>query len=151
MATVVQFATRDHVEARQDREASVANQSLPTRNLLADLNDQCFTGAQMRAAVEAIKHVRVRSPADILEHVRLLRAFAALQSLGTSDLVLESLHGRIIAMDRWCALHDPHGQSDADAFFEAAGRQSLVATDEGLGFDARAFRELIDFIIEMPF
>jgi hypothetical protein len=151
MTTVVQFAAPDRAEARQKQRSSPRDQAFPTRDLLAALNAHCFTAAQMRAAVDAIKHVQIRGPADIREHARLLCAFAARQGLGESDQMIESLHGRIVAMDRWCGLHDPHGQSDVDAFFEAAGRQPLVATDAGLGFDAAAFRELIDFIVEMPF
>ncbi|WP_454884898.1 hypothetical protein [Sphingomonas oryzagri] len=151
MTTVVQFAAQDRAEAWQERRSTLQDQAFPTRNMLATLNGHCFTGAQMRAAVDAIAHIQVRGPADIVEHARLLRTFAVRQGLDVSDPAIESLHGRIVAMDRWCALHDPHGQSDVDAFFEAAGRQPLVATAEGLGFDARSFRELIDFIVEMPF
>lgn len=151
MTTVVQFAAQDRAGAWQERRSSFQDQAFPTRNMLAALNGHCFTGAQMRAAVDAIAHIQVRGPADIVEHARLLRTFAVRQGLDVSAPAIESLHGRIVAMDRWCALHDPHGQSDVDAFFEAAGRQPLVATAEGLGFDARAFRELIDFIVEMPF
>ncbi len=123
----------------------------PSCSVLAALNEPRFTRAQMRAAVDAIKHLRVHTPADIAEHSRLLREFVLARGLGSSELAIAGLHGRIMAMDRWCARHDPYGQTDVDAFFEAAGRQPLISTSEGIGFEPVAFRELIEFIREMPY
>jgi hypothetical protein len=71
--------------------------------------------------------------------------------LGSCELAGAGLHGRIMAMDRWCVRYDPEGQTDIDAFFEAAGRQPLISTNDGIGFEPVAFRELIEFIREMPY
>ena len=151
MDVFAEFETR----ARADVPTEVHVQHEPLENppcsVLASLNEPRFTGAQMRAAVDAIKHVQVRTPADIAEHSRLLREFCLAEGLATSELAGAGLHGRIVAMDRWCARYDPEGQTDVDAFFEAAGRQPLISTNDGIGFEPVAFRELIEFIREMPY
>ena len=93
--------------------------------------------------------------ATALRHrwLRLADAYldGALGALVACELVSAGLHGRIMAMDRWCVRYDPEGQTDVDAFFEAAGRQPLISTNDGIGFEPVAFRELIEFIREMPY
>ncbi|MHA4838142.1 hypothetical protein [Sphingopyxis sp. MSC1_008] len=115
------------------------------------LNSVHITGPQMRAAVETIAHIPVRSDADIAEHGRLLAAFASDYGFEPAAYAGMALHARAIAMDRWCNLHDPFGQTNVEAFYEAGARAKLVRTEEGLGFDPEAFAELIRFATEIPY
>lgn len=118
---------------------------------VSSLNSVHITGAQMRAAIETIAAVPVRSEADIAEHGRRLAAFASDYGFAPAPYAGMALHARAIAMDRWCQLHDPFGETDADAFYEAGARAKLIRTDEGLGFDPAPFAELIQFITEIPY
>jgi hypothetical protein len=151
MDVVAEFETRARADGSSEQRIGLEPLEKPSCSVLAALNEARFTGAQMRAAVDAIKHVQIRAPGDIAEHARLLRAFLRAQDLGSSEFAVAGLHGRIMAMDRWCARHDRDGQSDVDAFFEAAGRQPLISTHDGIGFEPGTFRELIEFIREMPY
>lgn len=118
---------------------------------VSSLNSVHITGAQMRAAINTIAAIPVRSEADIAEHGRLLAAFASDHGFEPAAYAGMALHARAIAMDRWCNLHDPFGETDADAFYEAGARAKLTRTNEGLGFDPAAFAELIQFITELPY
>jgi hypothetical protein len=151
MDVVAQFETRTRADAPSDVHFQKEPLGNPSCSVLTALNEPRFTGAQMRAAADAIKHVPLRTPSDIAEHSRLLSEFCLGEGLGTSEMVAAGLHGRVVAMDRWCARYDPEGQTDVDAFFEAAGRQPLISTNDGIGFEPVAFRELIEFIREMPY
>ncbi len=151
MEVVAEFETRARADVSSEQRFQSEPIESPSCSVLAALNEPRFTGAQMRAAVDAIKHVQVRTSADIAEHSRLLHEFTVARALGSSDLAAAGLHGRIMAMDRWCARYDSEGQTDVDAFFEAAGRQPLISTNEGIGFEPVAFRELIEFIRKMPY
>jgi len=113
------------------------------------LNSVHVTGAQMRSAIETIAPVLVRSDADIAEHGRRLAAFAREHGFEPAPYAGMALHARAIAMDRWCQLHDPFGETDADAFYEAGARAKLVRTDEGLGFDPAPFAELVQFATDI--
>lgn len=115
------------------------------------LNSVHITGPQMRAAVDMIAPIPVRSEADIAEHGRLLASFASDYGFEPAAYAGMALHARAIAMDRWCNLHDPFGQTDVEAFYEAGARAKLMRTDEGLGFDPEAFAELIRFVTEIPY
>ena len=115
------------------------------------LNSVHITGPQMHAALATIAHLPVRSDADIAEHGRLLAAFASDYGFQPATYARMALHARAIAMDRWCNLHDPFGQTDVEAFYEAGARAKLVRTEEGLGFEPAAFAELIRFVTEIPY
>lgn len=136
--------------AEIDAEPDLVDLFAP-EGFVSSLNSVHVTGTQMQAAVETIAAIMVRSEADIAEHGRLLAAFAADYGFEPSAYAGMALHARAIAMDRWCNLHDPLGQTDADAFYEAGARANLIRTDEGLGFDPAAFAELIQFITEIPY
>ena len=105
----------------------------------------------MRDAVAAIQTVLGRIEADAFRQGLALSAFVSEACIGPEDYAAPALHARVIAMDAWCNAYDPFGQNDVDAFFEAAGRQPLLQTNEGMRFDPVAFRELIAFISELPF
>lgn len=115
------------------------------------LNSVHITGAQMRAAVETIAQIPVRSDADVAEHGRLLAIFASDYGFEPAAYAGMALHARAIAMDRWCQLHDPFGETDVDAFYEAGARAKLQRTDEGLAFDPLQVAELIRFASEIPY
>lgn len=133
-----------------DDDAVTADFYAP-EGFLAALNSVHITGVQMRAAVETIAHVPVRSEADVVEHGRLLAEFAREYGFEPADYAGMALHARAIAMDRWCALFDPFGETDVDAFYEAGGRAMLIRTDQGVGFNPAQFAELIKFITEIPY
>lgn len=115
------------------------------------LNSVHITGAQMRAAIETIAGMPVRSEADVAEHGRLLAAFASDYGFEPAPYAGMALHARAIAMDRWCQLHDPFGETDTDAFYEAGARAKLQRTEEGLAFDPSQMTELIRFASEVPY
>lgn len=115
------------------------------------LNSVHVTGAQMRAAIETIAQIPVRSEADVAEHGRLLAAFASDYGFEPALYAGMALHARAIAMDRWCQLYDPFGDSDVDAFYEAGARAKLQRTDGGLAFDPSQMTELIRFATEVPY
>lgn len=118
---------------------------------VSSLNSAHITGAQMRAAIETIAAIPVRSEADVAEHGRRLAAFASDYGFVPASYAGMALHARAIAMDRWCHLHDPFGETDADAFYEAGARAKLVRTGEGLGFDPAQFAELVQFVTEIRY
>ena len=115
------------------------------------LNSVHITGPQMRAAVETIAHIPVRSEADVAEHGRLLGLFASDYGFEPAAYAGMALHARAIAMDRWCNVHDPFGETDVDAFYEAGARAKLMRTEDGLGFDPEAFAEIIRFMTDAPY
>ncbi|UVO50135.1 hypothetical protein M0208_06235 [Sphingomonas sp. SUN019] len=136
-------------ETSDEERAAIERRVNPPGGGLAALNVVAITGLQMRAAIEAIQHVPVRSDADVVDHARILRAFA--QEYGFSEDAGAAFHARAIAMDTWCHRHDPFGQTDVAAFFEAGATCPLIETDEGVVFDPQIFGDLIVFIAELPF
>ena len=141
---------RAAASAEIEAEADLVDLFAPG-GFVASLNNVHVTGQQMRAAIETIAQTPLRSEADVAGHGRLLAAFASEHRLSPAAYAGMALHARAIAMDRWCALHDPFGQTDVDAFYEAGARAKLMRTDEGLGFDHRQFSDLIQFSTEVPY
>ncbi|WP_442678316.1 hypothetical protein ACSBM8_12345 [Sphingomonas sp. ASY06-1R] len=138
-------------EASPEERAAIEERLNPEGGLLAAINGVPITGPQMRAAIGAITHIQVRTPADALEHARILRQFASERGFTPPEYAGPALHARAVAMDRWCRLHDRHGQTDVDAFFEAAATHPLRQTDQGMAFDPEAFADHIRILAEMPF
>lgn len=136
-------------EATDEERDAIDRRVNPPGGGLAALNAVAITGPQIRAAIEAIQHIPVRSDADVVEHGRILRAFAVEyrfpEGAGAAFLA------RAIAMDTWCHRYDPFGQTDVAAFFEAGATCPLIETDEGVAFDPQIFGDLIAFITELPF
>jgi hypothetical protein len=137
-------------EAQPEQRAAIEQRLNPEGGLLAAINAVAITGPQMRAAINAIAHIQVRSQADAVQHARILGDFAREYGF-PSNYAGPALHARAVAMDRWCRLHDPHGQTDVDAFFEAAGRFPLTQTEQGMAFEPEGFADLISIITDMPF
>ena len=147
----------DDIQGCLDREATAEQTAAADADLfapdgfLAAINAIMITGPQMRAAVETIADLPVRSDADIAEHGRRLAEFARDSGFTPAAEAGAALHARAIAMDRWCQRHDPRGETDIDAFYEAGARAALVATEDGLGFVPERFGDLVQFLTEMPF
>jgi hypothetical protein len=137
-------------EASPEQRAAIERRLNPDGGLLASVNAVAITGPQMRAAIEAIQHIPLKTQGGASEHARMLREFAREYGFA-SDYAGPALHMRAVAMDRWCRLHDPESKTDRDAFFEAAGRFPLTQTDKGMAFEPEGFAELIQFITDMPF
>ncbi|MDB5703720.1 MAG: hypothetical protein JWN66_836 [Sphingomonas bacterium] len=135
-----------------DAERTIIDRQLnPPGGALAAINGVVITGPQLRAAIGAIQHIQIRSEADMVRHGMILSAFAQEYGFTPIDYAGAALHARAIALDRWCNLHDPYGQTDVDAFFEAGARAPLIGTPDGVAFEPNAFGELIAFLAELPF
>ncbi len=138
-------------EASEEQRAEVEHRLNPPGGLLATLNAVVITGPQMRAAIESIQHVVIRTEADVIEHGRILAAFADEYGFKPKHYAGVALHARAVAMDLWCQKYDPYGQTDVDAFFEAGALCRLIDTGHGSGFDPDVFADLIAYVTEMPF
>lgn len=57
---------------------------------------------------------------------------------------------RLEALARWQAAHDPEGLMEHAHLLDAAALATLVDTQEGPGFDGAHFRELVEFVAELP-
>ena len=138
-------------EASPEQRAAIERRLNPEGGLLAAINAVAVTGPQLKAAYEAVQHIKVRNQADAAEQARILRGFADDYGFTPADYAGPALHMRIVAMDRWCRAHEPRGETNRDAFFEAAGRQPLIQTETGMAFEPESFAELIQFITDLPF
>lgn len=151
MSKVVPIRPDMAVPAKEmEAEADLVDLFAPG-GFVTTLNSVHITGPQMRAAVETIAHIPVRSEADVAEHGRLLGLFASDYGFAPAAYAGMALHARAIAMDRWCNLHDPFGETDVDAFYEAGARAKLMRTEDGLGFDPEAFAEIVRFMTDLPY
>lgn len=138
-------------EASPEQRAAIARRLYPEGGLLAAINAVAITGPQLRAAYEAVQHVQLRTQDDAREHARILHGFAREYGFTPAEYAGPALQMRIVAMDRWCRAHDPRGQTDRDAFFDAAARQPLIQMSTGMAFEPESFAELIQIITDMPF
>ncbi len=130
------------LDADRRSEALPANDLFAPGGFLGAVNAVPVTGAHLARAIDTIRHIAVRSPADIAEHGRRLAAFADEHKMG--EYGGAALHARAIALDRWAAVHDPFGETDINGFYAAGATAPLVESDEGLGFDPANFGEQID-------
>lgn len=115
------------------------------------LNAVPITGAQLEAAAGLIAHIQVRSLADMQAHALILQDYARSLGFDPERVASAALHARIAAFDKWCAEFDPHGETDRAAAFEAAAQAPLINNEHGVAFEPISFRELINFIAELPF
>lgn len=138
-------------EASSQQRAAIERRLNPEDGLIAAINAVTVTGPQLKAAYELIQHIPVRSQADAIEQAHVMRGFANDYGFTPADYAGPALHMRIVAMDRWCRAHDPRGETNPAAFFEAAGRQPLIQTETGMAFEPESFAELIQFITDLPF
>jgi len=138
-------------DASDEERARIEAQVNPPGGAIAAINSVAITGPQLRAAIETIEHIHVRSETDMLRQAHLLSAFAAEYRFKPEFYAGPALHARAMALERWGYRYDPNGRTDKDAFFEAGARAPLVETPEGVGFEPVAFGELITSLEEMPF
>lgn len=138
-------------EADDTERARIEAQVNPPGGAIAAINSVVLTGPQLRAAIETIGHLPVRSEADMIAHARLLSAFAEEYGFKPEFYAGPALHARAMALDRWGFRYDPYGLTDKDAFFEAGARAPLIETAEGPSFEPGAFAELIVFLQELPY
>ncbi|WP_404333855.1 hypothetical protein AB2M62_11490 [Sphingomonas sp. MMS12-HWE2-04] len=87
---------------------------------------------------------------DPRAQAQVLQAYA--KDAGFADEVMAgaALHARITGLAKWTVSHDPHRQSNPEAVMEAAVRNPLIETDNGIGFEGAAFQEMILFIEDLP-
>lgn len=128
--------------SRSREQAQPANDLFAPGGFLGAVNAVPLTGKHLARAIDTIRHIAVRSPADIAEHGRRLAAFALEHKMG--EYGGAALHARAIALDRWAAVHDPFGDTDVNGFYAAGATAPLVETDEGMGFDAGSFARQIE-------
>jgi len=138
-------------DASDEERARIEEQVNPPGGAIAAINSVVLTGLQLRAAIETIQHIPVRSEADMVRHAQLLSDFAEEYGFKPEFYAGPALHARAMALDRWGHRFDPCGLTDKDAFFEAGARAPLVETAEGIGFEPAAFGELITFLEDMPY
>jgi hypothetical protein len=138
-------------DASDEERARIEEQVNPPGSAIAAINSVALTGAQLRAAIETIQHIPVRSEADMVRHAQLLSDFAREYGFTPEFYAGPALQARAMALDGWCHRYDPFGLTDKDAFFEAGARAPLVETAEGIGFEPVAFGELITFLEDMPY
>ena len=138
-------------DASDEERARIEAQVNPPGGAIAAINSVALTGPQLRAAIETIEHIPVRSESDMVRHAQLLSGFAAEYGFKPEFYAGPALHARAMALDRWGHRYDPCGLTDKDAFFEAGARAPLVETPAGIGFEPVAFGELIAAIDDMPF
>jgi hypothetical protein len=118
---------------------------------LAALNGVSVPAPAMRAAIDAIQHIQIKCDAGAIQHAEILIELADDMGLEPEAHAASALHARAIALDRWCERHDPYGQTDIEALFQAAARCPLIEYENGLAFDPETFRDLMSVIIELPF
>ena len=83
------------------------------------LNSVAITGPQMRAAIETVAPIQVRSDADVVEHGRLLAAFARDYGFEPADYAgMPPLPGQY----RQCKNGDPVGAAIGDGESSPLGR-----------------------------
>jgi hypothetical protein len=138
-------------DASDAERATIDRQLNPPGGALAAINSVVITGPQLRAGIGSIEHIQIRGEADMVRHGMILSAFAQEYGFTPIDYAGAALHARAVALDRWCNLHDPYGQTDVEAFFEAGARAPLIETPEGMAFEPKAFGELVTFLAELPF
>jgi len=138
-------------EASPEQRAAIEQRLNPAGGLLAAINAVAITGPQLRAAYQSIQHVPLRTQDDARAHARILHGFARNYGFTPPEYAGSALHMRIVAMDRWCRAHDSRGETDRDAFFDAAARQPLIQTGTGMAFEPESYAALIQIITDMPF
>jgi hypothetical protein len=68
----------------------------------------------------------------------------------TTDADVAAAEARLSALAHWRELHEPLEVKPV-VLSEAAARAPLMVTEDGPAFDPATFRDLLEFIAEMPF
>lgn len=118
------------------------------RGALPVLNGMPFSSGHIDGARRAVATLP-ESRRDGISQGAAIQAYAETTGLRPSNMMAAALHARIVALDRWQEANPQH-RSDLVDVFEAAARCPLVETQEGFGFDAARFTDLVEFCGELP-
>lgn len=130
--------------------ASAVSSSDATLSATDLLNAVPVGAAQLEAALEVLATLPAQLRASPHAQALALQAYA--REAGFEEKAASAaLHARVGALAKWTAAHDPERQSDARSVLEAAARFPLGDTENGIGFEAGGFQELILFIDDLPF
>lgn len=92
----------------------------------------------------------VRQLADEFRWDGSARRAALRPGLDGPDIAIAAIDARLLAARKWQDLHDPERVLGQVHLMEAATLAPLVDTDHGIGFRDMVFRELVDFLAELP-
>src|SRR3546814_16892732 len=107
MSKVVPIRPDMAVPAKEmEAEADLVDLFAPG-GFVTTLNSVHITGPQMRAAVETIAHIPVRSEADVAEPGQLLGLFASDYGFAPAAYAGMALPAPALALDLWRPPHEP--------------------------------------------
>lgn len=130
--------------------ASAASPSDASMSATDLLNAAPVSAAQLEAALEVLATLPAHLRASPHAQALALQAYAR-EAGFEEEAASAALHARVTAPAKWTAAHDPEHQSDARSVLEAAARFPLGDTEDGIGFEASGFQELMLFIDDLPF
>lgn len=130
--------------------ASAASPSDATISATDLLNAVPVSAAQLEAALEVLATLPAHLRASPHAQALALQAYAR-EAGFEEDAASAALHARVTALAKWTAAQDPQRQSNVRSVLEAAARFPLGDTENGIGFEAGGFQELILFIDDLPF
>lgn len=133
------MATIDHSRAAEEGPSSAAPADLDA------LNAVTLNMAQLSAARQILGQL-----ADELRWDGSARRAALRAELDDPDIAIDAIDARLLAVRKWEDLHDPERVLSQLHLMEAATLAPLIDTDHGVGFRDTTFRELVDFIAELP-
>ncbi|WP_240047608.1 hypothetical protein [Sphingomonas panacisoli] len=88
--------------------------------------------------------------ADDLRWDTVARHEALAAGLEVTPSTIDVVDARLLALRKWEDLYDPDRLRSQRHLMEAAALAPLIETDHGIGFEDAAFRELADFVAELP-
>lgn len=133
------MATIEKVRGAEDDASSVAAVDL------AALNDVTITVGQLSTARQILGQL-----ADEFRWNAIARRRALSAELDEPELAIEAIDARLLAVRKWEDIHDPDRLMSQLHLMEAATLAPLLPTEHGIGFRDTTFRELVDFIAELP-
>lgn len=112
---------------------------------LAALNRMGVSVAQLIAARQVLGEL-----AEALRWDPAARREALRAAMAVPGAMVDAIDWRLLATRKWEDVHDPDRVLSQMHLMEAATLAPLVETDHGIGFRDTTFRELVDFIAELP-
>lgn len=125
------------------RAAERAPSSIETR--LAVLNAVTVTVEQLATARQILGQL-----ADELSWDVHARRGALSAELDETDTMIEAIDARLLAVRKWEDIHDRDRVLYQLHLMEAATLVPLVETEHGIGFSDTTFREVVEFVAELP-
>lgn len=133
-----------------DKLAEIRSATEPA-TALATLNGVKLTEAQFLGGMRAIEALPQDQRWDVIERAFALQDYAERAGLSPVEAVSAAIAARVTALYKWQAVHDPNLVNDPDHLLAAAAIADLMSDDGGVCFDADRYRELVEFIAQMPF